>query len=61
MVIPRFGLVGNLESDGAGTVAAIGAEVRDFRVGDKVYGYAFLSRKGGFYAENDALILAQTG
>jgi NADPH2:quinone reductase len=44
-----------LGGDGAGTVVAIGTEVRDFRVGDKVYGYAFLSPKGGFYAEKVVL------
>ena len=40
-----------LGTDGSGTVAARGARVRRFRVGDKVYGYSFDSRKGGFYAE----------
>ena len=37
--------------DGAGTVAAVGAAVRDFRVGDPVYAYAWDNPKGGFYAE----------
>jgi len=37
--------------DGAGTVVAKGARVRRFRQGDKVYGYEFGNRQGGFYAE----------
>jgi len=37
--------------DGAGTVAAVGAAVHDFRVGDPVYAYAWDNPKGGFYAE----------
>jgi NADPH2:quinone reductase len=37
--------------DGAGTVVARGARVRRFRPGDKVYGYEFGNRQGGFYAE----------
>ena len=35
-----------LGEDGAGTIAAIGPGVRDFKVGDEVYGTGF-----GFYAE----------
>jgi len=45
----RFPLV--LGSDGSGTVAACGSKVRRFKTGDRVYGYAFGSPKGGFYAE----------
>jgi len=41
--------------DGAGTVAAVGADVRDFKVGDAVYSYAWNNPKGGFYAEYVAL------
>jgi NADPH2:quinone reductase len=37
--------------DGAGTVAAVGAAVHDFKVGDAVYAYAWDNPKGGFYAE----------
>lgn len=39
-----------LGGDGSGTIAAVGADVQGFRVGDKVYGNAFLSPEGGFYA-----------
>jgi len=41
--------------DGAGTVAAVGPEVRGFKVGDAVYAYAWNNPKGGFYAEYVAL------
>lgn len=41
--------------DGAGTVAAVGAEVRGFKVGDPVYSYAWNNPKGGFYADYIAL------
>lgn len=46
---PRFPYV--LGSDGSGTVVAIGSKVTRFETGDRVYGTAFLSPKGGFYAE----------
>jgi NADPH2:quinone reductase len=46
---PRFPLV--LGTDGAGTIVATGARVRRLKVRDKVYGYSWLSPKGGFYAE----------
>ena len=46
---PKFPLV--LGTDGAGTVAAMGAHVRRFRVGEAVYSYSFNNPKGGFYAE----------
>lgn len=41
--------------DGAGTVAAVGAQVRGFKVGDAVYAYAWDNPQGGFYAEYVAL------
>ncbi|HEV7521967.1 MAG TPA: NADP-dependent oxidoreductase [Candidatus Angelobacter sp.] len=46
---PRFPIV--LGTDGSGTVAALGAGVRRFRVGEKVYAYKWEIGKGGFYAE----------
>ena len=46
---PRFPYV--LGSDGAGTVAAVGADVQGFQEGDEVYAVSFLNPKGGFYAE----------
>jgi NADPH2:quinone reductase len=44
-----------LGADGAGTVAAVGAEVAGFAEGDKVYASGFLNPKGGFYAEYAAV------
>jgi NADPH:quinone reductase-like Zn-dependent oxidoreductase len=46
---PKFPII--LGTDGSGTIAAIGARVRRFDVGDKVYAYAWMNPKGGFYAE----------
>ena len=37
--------------DGAGIVAAVGSEVRGFKVGDPVYSFVWDNPKGGFYAE----------
>lgn len=45
----RFPLV--LGTDGAGLVAAKGARVRRFDVGDRVWAYSYLNPKGGFYAQ----------
>ncbi|MDB6111972.1 MAG: Bifunctional protein: zinc-containing alcohol dehydrogenase [Pedosphaera sp.] len=56
---PKFPLV--LGSDGAGTVAAKGALVRRFNVGDKVWAYEFINPKGGFYAEYVAVNAEHVG
>jgi NADPH2:quinone reductase len=45
----RFPLV--LGTDGAGVIAARGARVRRFELGDRVWAYAYANPKGGFYAE----------
>jgi NADPH:quinone reductase-like Zn-dependent oxidoreductase len=42
-------------SDGAGTIVAIGSSVERFAVGDRVYGWGFGNRKGGFFAEYTAI------
>ena len=46
---PTFPYV--LGSDGAGTVAAVGAQVGRFKEGDHAYALALVNPKGGFYAE----------
>lgn len=45
----QFPLV--LGSDGSGTIAALGASVDRFAVGDEVYSFAWDNPKAGFYAE----------
>src|SRR5215469_3127798 len=40
-----------LGTDGAGVIAAVGSQVRDFKVGEQVYSYSWDNPKGGFYAE----------
>lgn len=45
----KFPLI--LGSEGAGTIAAVGANVTKFKVGDRVYAAQLLNPKGGFYAE----------
>jgi NADPH2:quinone reductase len=56
---PKFPLV--LGSDGAGLVAAKGALVRRFNVGDRVWAYEFINPKGGFYAEYVAVKAEHVG
>jgi NADPH2:quinone reductase len=45
----RFPMV--LGTDGAGIVVALGSGVRRFALYDRVWGYEYGNRKGGFYAE----------
>ena len=46
---PKFPYV--LGTDGAGTVAAVGASVKNLKEGDRVYAAELGNPKGGFYAE----------
>jgi NADPH:quinone reductase len=55
----QFPLV--LGTDGAGTVAAVGARVRGFKVGDQVYSYSWDNPGGGFYAEYVAVPAERVG
>jgi NADPH:quinone reductase len=50
-----------LGTDGAGTVAAVGAAVQGFKLGDAVYSYSFDNPKGGFYAEYVAVAADHVG
>ncbi len=52
-VEPKFPYV--LGSDGAGTVAAVGDDVKAFKAGDRVYAFGLVNPKGGFYAEYAAV------
>ena len=56
---PAFPLV--LGTDGAGTVAAKGARVRRFSIGESVWAYELANPKGGFYAEYVAVNAAHVG
>jgi NADPH2:quinone reductase len=40
-----------LGADGSGTVAAVAADVTNFKVGDRVYSYSYHNPTGGFHAE----------
>jgi NADPH:quinone reductase len=50
-----------LGTDGAGTVAAVGAQVSGFKVGDRVYSYSWDNPSGGFYAEYVAVPSQRVG
>jgi NADPH:quinone reductase len=45
--------------DGAGRIAAVGARVDRFSIGDFVYSYSFANPKGGFFAEYVAVAAAR--
>jgi len=50
---PKFPYV--LGTDGAGTIAEIGKDVKDFKQGDRVYALELANPKGGFYAQYTAV------
>src|SRR5690242_12089600 len=50
---PKFPYI--LGSEGAGTVAAVGKNVKEFKEGDRVYALNVVNPKGGFYAEYVAI------
>jgi NADPH:quinone reductase-like Zn-dependent oxidoreductase len=53
----RAGAYGSVEpgtilgADGSGTIAAVAADVRKFKVGDRVYSYSYDNPTGGFHAQ----------
>ena len=50
-----------LGTDGAGVIAAKGAKVKGFKVGDEVYTYSWDNPQGGFYAEYVAVPAERVG
>ncbi len=50
-----------LGTDGAGTIAAVGSAVHEFKPGDRVYAYSWDNPKGGFYAEYVAVPAERVG
>jgi NADPH2:quinone reductase len=50
---PKFPYV--LGTDGAGTIAAVGKDVKNFKEGDRVYAMELGNPKGGFYAQYAAV------
>lgn len=50
-----------LGTDGAGTIAAVGARVRGFTIGERVYAYSWDNPRGGFYAEYVAVPAERVG
>lgn len=55
----RFPLV--LGTDGSGVVAAVGARVRGYTVGEPVYAYSWDNPQGGFYAQYVAVPAKNVG
>jgi NADPH:quinone reductase-like Zn-dependent oxidoreductase len=55
----RFPLV--LGTDGSGTMAAMGAKVRGFKLGEAVYAYSWDNPQGGFYAQYVAVPAERVG
>jgi len=56
---PRFPIIPG--TDGAGVVAATGADVRGVRAGDRVWACHYSNPKGGFYAEYVAVDAGSVG
>src|SRR5262249_34715947 len=50
-----------LGTDGSGTIAALGAKVHGFKIGDQVYAYSWDNPQGGFYAEYVAVPAERVG
>ena len=50
-----------LGTDGAGVVAALGAQVHGFKIGEEVYAYSWDNPQGGFYAEYVAVPAERVG
>jgi NADPH2:quinone reductase len=50
-----------LGTDGAGTIAALGAGVHGFKIGEEVYSYSWDNPQGGFYAEYVAVPAERVG
>ena len=50
-----------LGTDGAGVIAAVGAAVQGYKIGEQVYAYSFDNPKGGFYAEYVAVAADKIG
>jgi len=50
-----------LGTDGAGVIAALGANVHNFKIGEKVYAYSWDNPQGGFYADYVAVPAERVG
>ena len=56
---PKFPLV--LGTDGAGVIMAKGKRTPRFAIGERVWAYEFINRKGGFYAQYVAVNVRHVG